>query len=146
MAEAPWQSDVLGRYQIFGAGLADASPTQVPPADLVSNIKDYEGKTVRITARVVSTCKKKGCWMNVEMGSSGRIFVRFKDYKFFVPKEGAEGRLVTFEGIASEKVQTIEEAKHYLEDAGDFEAAKKVTAPTRIPFVEATGVKMYAVR
>ncbi len=145
MAEAAWKSDSQGRYQTFGAELASTAPETLAAADLVKDIQKYEGKTYRVTGLVASTCKKKGCWMNVEGGDgTGRIFVKFKDYGFFVPKEGAEGRPVVFEGVVSEKTFTIEETKHYLEDAGDMEAAKKVTAPSKVPFVEATGVKMYA--
>lgn len=146
-AEAAWMNDGQGRYQVFGAGLASRAPKTIPAADLVNNIKKYEGQTLRVTGLVASTCAKKGCWMNVEGGDgTGRVFVRFKDYAFFVPKKGAEGRPVVFEGVVSEKKLSIEEAKHYLEDAGDMEAAKKVTAPSTIPFVMATGVKMYAAK
>ena len=143
--EAAWMNDSDGKYQVFGAGLASAAPADVAAGELAKNINKYEGQTLRVTGMVSGTCKKKGCWMDVAGGDgSGRVFVRFQDYGFFVPKEGAEGRKVVFEGVVSEKEFSIEETKHYLEDAGDFEAAKKVTAPSTVPFVMATGVKMYA--
>lgn len=144
-AKAAWMTDADGRYQVFGAGLTAPAPEGVAAAELAKNIQKYEGKTLRVTGTVTSTCAKKGCWMNVggEDGS-GRVFVRFQDYGFFVPKKGAEGRKVVFDGVVSEKTFSIEETRHYLEDAGDLEAAKKVTAPSKVPFVMATGVKMYA--
>ena len=38
---------------------------------------------------VTATCAKKGCWMDVASGND-TVFVRFLDYSFFVPTEGAK--------------------------------------------------------
>ena len=54
--------------------------------------------------------------MNV---NNDTLLVRFKDYGFFVPKTGSEGKSV----IINAKMDTIsvEMLRHYAEDAGDSE-------------------------
>lgn len=141
-AKAAWEKDRTGRFQKFGAGLTKRAPKSVGVGELTKNLDEFVGKTVRVTGTVEKTCPKKGCWMWVTEGK-GRVFVRFKDYGFFVPKKDAEGRTVVFEGKVSHKKLSVKEARHYAEDAGDFEGAKKITKPQMIPFVLSTGVKMY---
>ncbi|MEZ5989393.1 MAG: DUF4920 domain-containing protein [Planctomycetota bacterium] len=142
---ADWQQDAEGRYESFGAPLAAEAPTTVDARTLLATLDGFEGKTVRVEGYVTSTCPKKGCWMNVHgADGKGRIFVRFLDYAFFVPKTGAEGRRVVFEGEVSKREMSVDEARHYLEDAGDHDGASKITKPVEVPFVMATGVRMYA--
>ena len=45
----------------------------------------------KIEGTIISTCLNKGCWMNVRVNQD-TILVRFKDYGFFVPKEGQENK------------------------------------------------------
>lgn len=147
-ASRPFESPVVerdegGRYESYGAPIRGEPIEQVTVSRLLDDLDAYVGRTVRIESRVHSTCKKKGCWMWVGDDGGRRVFVRFKDYGFFVPKEGAEGRRVVFDGEVSRKELSVEEARHYAEDAGDDEAARKISEPIQIPFVMATGVKMY---
>ena len=46
------------------------------------------------------------------------IFVRFKDYGFFVPKTGIEGKIASINGILSSEKISVKELRHYAEDAG----------------------------
>lgn len=95
---------------------------------------------VKFEGEVTATCAKKGCWMDVASGED-TVFVRFQDYGFFVPTEGAEGKRTVMEGEAF--FDTIEAAmlKHYAEDAGaSEEAIAAITEPElRLAFT-ATGV------
>jgi len=45
----------------------------------------------------IEICQKKGCWMDIKDGEDV-MTVRFKDYSFFMPKDGA-GRKATIQGI-----------------------------------------------
>ena len=63
--------------------------------DLI-NLQD----NIQIKGEIKSTCKMKGCWMELDVEEK-TIFVRFKDYSFFVPKEGAEGKLAVVNGKLS---------------------------------------------
>ena len=46
------------------------------------------------------------------------LFVKFKNYEFFVPTEGVEGYHTVLEGVAYYDTTTVAELKHYAEDAG----------------------------
>ena len=46
------------------------------------------------------------------------IFVRFKNYGFFVPKEGAEGKTAILNGKLSIDTLSVAELRHYAQDAG----------------------------
>ena len=74
---------------------------------------------IKIKGTVQDVCQAKGCWMNVVSTnkSDEPIMVRFKDYGFFVPKDIA-GQEVVIRGKAFKKVTTVEELRHYAEDAG----------------------------
>ncbi|MBK78400.1 MAG: DUF4920 domain-containing protein [Flavobacteriaceae bacterium] len=80
--------------------------------DLI-NLQD----NIQIKGEIKSTCKMKGCWMELDVEEK-TIFVRFKDYSFFVPKEGAEGKLAVVNGKLSIDTLSVAQLKHYAEDAG----------------------------
>ena len=44
-----------------------------------------------IKGEIIDVYPKKGCWMNV-LVETDTEFVKFKDYAFFVPKQGVEGK------------------------------------------------------
>jgi len=89
---------------------------------------------------VTATCAKKGCWMDVASGND-TVFVRFLDYSFFVPTEGAEGKRTVVQGEAFYDTLTVPMLKHYAEDAGKSQAEiDAITEPElRLAFT-ATGV------
>ena len=94
---------------------------------------DYftEGDSIemKMTGEIKEVCKKKGCWMSMPIGDDDEIFVRFKDYSFFVPLN-ADGRMATIEGWAYKEVMTVDELKHYAFDAGESdEAIAAITEP-----------------
>ena len=74
---------------------------------------------IKVKGTVQEVCQAKGCWMNVvpSNGEVAPVMVRFKDYGFFVPKDIA-GQEVVIRGKAFKKVTTVEELRHYAEDAG----------------------------
>ena len=49
------------------------------------------------------------------------ILVRFKNYGFFVPKNGIEGKEAVINGILSTETISVKELQHYAEDAGKSE-------------------------
>ena len=126
-------------YDVIGAGVT--AKKGIPVAELVKNIKDLDGKTLRVEGTVESVCPKKGCWTWVTGADNTRMFVRFKDYAFFLPKDCA-GQEIVLEGVAQKKTLSVEEARHYAEDRGDLEGAKKITEPQEITFVMASGVHL----
>ena len=58
------------------------------------------------------------------------IFVKFKDYSFFVPKTGVESKLAFISGNISKDTISVERLRHYAEDAGKVQTKlKKLSSP-----------------
>ena len=97
----------------------------------------------KVVGTVESVCKKKGCWLKMDAGDGQTMMVRFYDYGFFLPKD-CEGKKIILEGSAFKTETSVEELKHYAEDANKSkeEIAKITEAETAISF-EATGVLLY---
>ncbi len=89
-----------------------------------------EGDKIQLTTTIEKTCAKKGCWMEVKDGKGGTMRVTFKDYGFFVPTEGVEGKETVIEGVLKKKTYTVEELRHYAEDGGKSpEEIAQITEP-----------------
>jgi len=69
---------------LYGEGFNNVktlSPDQV--GDIYSNLKPGDTVNVTFKAPVKAVCKNKGCWMQVDVGTTEPVMVRFKDYGFF---------------------------------------------------------------
>ncbi|KAB5488322.1 MULTISPECIES: DUF4920 domain-containing protein [Flagellimonas] len=106
----------------------------------------YEGLVATDTLQtqmmgeVTEVCQAKGCWMKVKLDSEDEVFVRFKDYGFFVPKDAA-GKKVVMNGAAFLEEMSVEDQKHYAEDEGASEdELAQITAPKKTLRFEADGV------
>ena len=77
--------------------------------------------------------------MTMDMGSGNNIMVRFKDYGFFMPLD-AEGSVIV-SGKAYIDETSIDDLKHYAEDAGASEQAiEAILSPEKTYSFEADGV------
>ena len=95
-----------------------------------SNISNYsDAKTIalsngttqtKLEGTIVQTCPKKGCWMSLAT-ETDTLFVKFRDYEFFVPTDGVSGKTAIIEGDLFLDTITVEMRKHYAEDAGKSE-------------------------
>ena len=72
---------------------------------------------VKIEGEILSSCPMKGCWMKISV-EKDTVLVRFKDYGFFVPKNGIEGKTTIINGNLSVDTLSIAKLQHYAEDAG----------------------------
>ena len=90
----------------------------------------------KIKGLVLSSCPKKGCWMEVKV-ELDTILVRFKDYGFFVPKSGLEKKETIIEGYPKQDTISVKMLKHYAEDAGKTKKEiDKITTPKyKISFI-----------
>jgi uncharacterized protein DUF4920 len=123
-------------FDHFGDGIVEGPAVDV--AEALKNPDQYTGKTVRLTGPITGVCQTKGCWM--QLGTPNQfVFVKFKDYAFFVPKD-ASGRVAIVEGTMTMKQETVEQTKHYLEDAGKHDEAAKVTEGRKLYHFLASGV------
>ena len=56
---------------------------------VISELKNSGQIETTLSGKIISTCLRK-CWMRVETGND--TFIKFKDYGFFVPKSGVDGK------------------------------------------------------
>jgi hypothetical protein len=108
--------------------------------DMLKQMQGKESMPAIVEGKVSSVCQAKGCWMKLETGNGETIRVSFKDYGFFVPKDLA-GSTVIMRGTASINVTSVEELRHYAEDAKKSkEEIEKITEPKSELVFEADGV------
>ncbi|GAB3006246.1 hypothetical protein GCM10027051_01800 [Niabella terrae] len=122
----------------YGAATTAAGTLSTP--QLLKELKQKDSITAKIEGRVLSSCPKKGCWMEMELADKSKMFVRFKDYGFFVPKAIA-GKTVVVDGIAFTKTTSVQELKHYAQDAKKSQAEiDAITQPRKETRFLADGV------
>jgi hypothetical protein len=92
-------------------------------------LKKGDSITVQFKSNIKSVCKKKGCWMNMELAGEDVSFVKFRDYAFFVPLNADNSEAIV-SGKAFVDVVSVDELKHYAKDGGKSAAEiAKITKP-----------------
>jgi len=103
------------------------------------NLKPGDTVAVKFTSEVKEVCQNKGCWMKMDMGEQ-EAMVKFKDYGFFMPKDLA-GEEVIVSGKAFVEEMSVDEQRHYAEDAGKSpEEIAAITEPKRTLSFVSNGV------
>lgn len=93
------------------------------------NLKSGDSVSVQFVTTIKSVCKKKGCWMKLDLSNSEEAFVKFKDYGFFVPLNADNSKAIV-NGYAFVKKVSVNELRHYAKDAGKSkEEINKITKP-----------------
>lgn len=109
------------KVSFYGDTIDYRSPESTESA--FNQFKELESKdTLSLTfqSKTTAVCKKKGCWMTLDMPGSRDIKVTFKDYGFFVPKN-LDNQKVIVKGHGFLKEVSVDEQKHYAKDAGKSE-------------------------
>ena len=109
---------------------------------VLAKLGNQEKIETKMVGTVESVCQAKGCWMNIvsDDGEPKEIFVKFKDYGFFVPKDIA-GQKVIMQGEAFREVTSVDELRHYAEDEGKSkEEIAAITEPKEELKFMASGV------
>mgnify|MGYP001435269196 CR=1 FL=1 len=127
-------------FTSFGDVVSESDASSIDHAAAVfTNIKVGDTIPMKFKAKVNEVCQSKGCWMKLDMGFD-EIKVTFKDYGFFVPKNIA-GQEVVLEGVAFLKEMSVDEQRHYAEDANrSDEEIAQITEPNITYSFEARGV------
>lgn len=126
------------------AGATFGASTTADGAFDVSELPDFlnnkESGAIKVLAKVIDVCPKKGCWMSLEMPDNSTVFVKMKDYGFFVPLEMI-GKTVVIDGEAKKITTSVDELKHYAEDAKKSkEEIAAITEPKEEIRLTATGI------
>ncbi|MFZ2904960.1 MAG: DUF4920 domain-containing protein [Cyclobacteriaceae bacterium] len=118
-----------------------SSDNAKPIADLPGIVTVNEAVHVKMIAKVVDVCPKKGCWISLEIpGQESNAFVKMKDYGFFVPVE-LIGKTVVVDAEAKMIKTSVEELKHYAEDAKKSkEEIEAITQPKEEIRLTANGI------
>lgn len=108
------------------------------PAQLAKN----DSIQTKVIAKVLDVCPKKGCWMKLQINDSTTAFVKMKNYGFFVPLDMV-GKTIVLEGEAKMKTTSVNELRHYAEDAKKPQAEiDAITEPKREIRLTASGIKV----
>ncbi len=128
----------------YGAKISVKSEKKAESASKLDKKLKKSKKIANTTlkGKVTSVCPKKGCWLTVEDENKQTFFVKMKDYAFFVPV-ALEGKNVVLEGVAEKKMLSVDEAKHYAEDAKKPQAEiDAITEPQEQNRFTAAGIKV----
>ncbi len=104
---------------LYGEAIDESNIEDI--ATLHQKLTEQDSAMSKVQGTIVKTCKMKGCWMKVAMADGDTLRVSFKDYGFFVPKSGMEGKEVVFEGVAKMAETDVETLKHFAKDGGATE-------------------------
>lgn len=130
-----------GSYASFGAKIKPEKA--LSKEQMLSKYKALKkGDTIKVkfSSTIKAVCKKKGCWMEMELPNKQVSFVRFKDYGFFVPLNADRSEAIV-SGRAYIDVVSVDERKHYAKDEGKSEEEiAKITEPKITYAFQADGV------
>ena len=136
-------TEVAINYDSFGGEISDNG--MIDSKTMLNKFKALKaGDTlnVKFASKINEVCSKKGCWMKLDLTDGTETMVRFKDYGFFMPLD-ANGREVVVNGKAFVKETSIDELRHYAEDAGKTKEEIALITESKIEFAfEADGVLM----
>ncbi len=105
-------------------------------------LKQGDTIQVKFASKINKVCKKKGCWMRLDLGKGEESLVRFKDYGFFMPLN-SDNREVIVNGKAYLDIVTVAQLQHYAKDEGlSQEEINKITEDEVTFAVESNGVLM----
>lgn len=108
--------------------------------ELAQTMGDKTEISIKVKGTVDNICQKKGCWMDLRKSDGTTMRVTFKDYGFFMPKDGA-GKTAIIRGVAKIEETSVADLQEYARDAGKSEAeVNAITNPEKELVFEADGV------
>ena len=134
-------AEELKTVQSYGEDFAAAEKV-LSVGEAMQALQDSDSLMADVEGYVTSVCQVKGCWMVLSEtpDDSTGLFVRFKDYGFFVPLDFA-GSKATVRGKVYNELTSVDELRHYAEDEGQTpEQIAAITEPEIEKKVMASGV------
>ena len=113
----------------------------IPLVEVVNQLERVSSlPEAKISAKIVDVCPNKGCWLMLELPDGKQATVKMKDYGFFVPL-AAKGKTVVIDGQASIKTVSVNELRHFAEDAKKSKAEiEAITQPKKEVNILAKGI------
>lgn len=133
--------EVKVEYASFGSKiLAEKALSKEQMLAKYKTLKKGDTVAVKFKSNIKSVCKKKGCWMKMDLADNSESFVRFKDYGFFVPLNADNSEAIV-SGRAFIDEISVAELQHYAKDGGKSQAEiDKITQPKITYAFQADGV------
>jgi hypothetical protein len=128
--------------QSYGAEIKSENAISV--TELSDKLSSEDELEARVEGIINASCAAKGCWMTMQLANGEEMRVKFKDYGFFVPTKGLNGKKAVVDGVAKREVTSVATLKHYAEDAGKSEdEISKITEPLEEVTFVANGVLIF---
>ena len=128
---------------IFGASITSEGAKSLN--SIAFNGSSNDTLDIKLSGIINEVCQAKGCWMTLESEENmdEQVFIKFKDYAFFVPKN-AGGKKAIVKGKLFAEVTSVDELRHYAEDKGaSDEEIAAISEPQRELKMMAEGVIIY---
>lgn len=131
-------SEPQGTWDAFGAQIT--AEKAIPVSDVIDQFTLETETPFKISGTLHEVCSEKGCWTKVQTEDGRIVRMTFKDYGFFLPTDAA-GRQMIAEGVGFRKETSVDELRHYAEDAKkSAEEIAAITEPKVEYLFEASGV------
>lgn len=136
--EVPKVETTAKAPQFFGEKITEDGA--VPSDSLQAMMGVKTELNCKLSGKIDAVCQKKGCWMELKNNDGTSLRVTFKDYAFFMPKDGA-GLTAIVDGIAKVEVTSIADLQEYAKDDGKTkDEIAAITEPQKELVFEAKGV------
>lgn len=108
-----------GKIAAISFGEEISQDNSISYEEMILKMGGADSLNTKVIGTVEGVCQAKGCWMNIVSDNPDQpsMFVKFKDYGFFMPKDIA-GKRVVMDGYAFKEVTPVDELRHYAEDEG----------------------------
>jgi len=108
-----------GKIEALSFGEEISKDNSISYEEMILKMANSDSLNTKVIGTVEGVCQAKGCWMNIVSDNPDQpsMFVKFKDYGFFMPKDIA-GKRVIMDGYAFKEVTPVDELRHYAEDEG----------------------------
>lgn len=128
-------------YESFGEKIvADNAINAAEMLEKYQNLKPGDTIDVKFKSTINEVCKKKGCWMSMQLAEEQETFVKFKDYAFFVPMNADKSEAI-ISGKAFMDSISVNQLRHYAKDGGKTEAEIAQITNPKVKFgFQANGV------
>ena len=124
---------------VYGDSVKDDNVIDISAMLTAMNEKDSQ-IDIKIKGKVSEVCKQEGCWIIMKLNNGEDMRVTFKDHQLYVPQT-LQGKEVILDGFAFTDTTSIEDQKHYAQDAGKLPAEiAKITTPKKQIAFEAKGL------
>ncbi|WP_412069595.1 DUF4920 domain-containing protein [Rubrivirga sp. IMCC43871] len=123
------------------------SGVALSPDDLAADAETYAGKTVVVEGTVREVCQQAGCWLTLASADGQTIRVEVprdetESYVYTFPKD-IDGQTVRLAGRLAVETESVEDLRHYAQDAGASDAElDAITAPRQTLVLTASGAEV----